>query len=520
MASPLLLMILDGWGYCEKPHHNAIALANTPHFDQLMKTCPTALLDACGESVGLPPGQMGNSEVGHLHIGAGRQVPQSLLRINQAIQKDALTQNPKLNTLFSNTQQTLHMIGLFSPGGVHSHEDHLLSIASLASMKGVKHLALHAILDGRDTPPQSALSGIEKADAFLKALIKDKANTLESASIASICGRYYAMDRDNRWERTALAYHLYTQPSQPPSSTEQTAKHFSASETIKQAYANGLSDEFIPPTRLTDSGIQNGDSVIFANFRADRMRQLVQAFIEDDFNAFKRDHCPNLASLATLTAYQENFNCPCIFPQLPLEDTLGACLSEEGIAQCRIAETEKFAHVTYFLNGGNEKTFPGETRILIPSNQSVSTYDQAPEMQAIDIANAVIEAIEKGEHQAIICNFANADMVGHTGNLKATIQAVETIDQCIGSIIQSIKQHDGQAIITADHGNAEAMFNADNQQAHTSHTNNPVPMIYIGPPAQCDSHGKLLDIAPTMLKCLGIEPPSTMKGKNLIHWNT
>ncbi len=506
MISPTLLIILDGWGYSKILENNAIAMANTPVYDKLVADCPMALLEASGESVGLPSGQMGNSEVGHIHIGAGRQVPQSLLKINQTIASDKLADNHVIKAMLGDCQKTLHLIGLLSPGGVHSHEEHLFALLSLAAQQGVQRIAVHAILDGRDTAPQSALASLQACQQHLDELTAN--HGVQSAQIATICGRYYAMDRDSRWDRTAVAYDLYTQPSWP-----QIAEHAFAG--LEQAYANGLTDEFVQPTRTADTMIVEGDSVIMVNFRADRMRQLTKALSLPNFDAFARQHHPR-CHITTMTSYQDDLPVQVIFPHPHLTDTLGECLAKHGLKQCRIAETEKFAHVTYFLNGGSESVFDGEDRILIPSDKSVATYDQAPAMKAKPITEAIIKAIQARNHHVIICNFANADMVGHTGNLEATIQAIETIDASLGIVLTCLEQHQGQALITADHGNAEAMYNPDKAQAHTAHTTNPVPLIYVGPKALCTTTGALSDIAPTLLQGVGITQPDAMTGQSLI----
>ena len=507
MSVTTLLLILDGWGHAETIDHNAIAMAHTPTYDHLLKTCPHAWLDACGESVGLPPGQMGNSEVGHLHIGAGRQVRQSLLKINQAIQTDDFYQNVPLITTMRKTKQTIHIIGLLSPGGVHSHQDHLLALTTMAAQQGHTNIAVHAILDGRDTPPQSALNAINTLDKHLK--------ELGSGHIASLCGRYYAMDRDNRWDRTQQAYDLYTQDKY----TRQAA---SAQAALQLAYEQNETDEFVKPTAITPNKhtmttIQDHDVVILANFRADRMRQITQALTIADFTEFSRSIWPQLAACTTMTHYQEHLPVTVAFPQETLQHTLGECIAQAGLAQCRITETEKFAHVTYFLNGGNETVFPQEDRILIPS-EKVATYDLAPDMQAHAITDAIINTIQQQKHQVIISNLANADMVGHTGNLPATIQAIETIDSCLNKILTTLKQHQGQAIITADHGNAETLYDPTQQQPHTAHTNNPVPMIYVGRPATSNTKGMLTDIAPSLLTCLDLAPPKEMTGQSLLQW--
>lgn len=505
MPKPTLLLILDGWGHRKETEFNAIALANTPHYDQLMAECPHALLDASGESVGLPAGQMGNSEVGHLHIGAGRQVPQSLLLINQVIAKNKLNENQAIINTVKQSQHTVHIIGLLSPGGVHSHEEHLHALIATAAYHGAKTIAIHAILDGRDTPPQSAQASITKLEQQLK--------TLGVGHIASICGRYYAMDRDQRWDRTQKAYALYVDGVAARQAD-------SASAALTLAYHDDETDEFVRPTLITNTTIKDGDTVIFANFRADRMRQLVKALTQPDLTTFDRPTLPKLARACTMTSYQDGLSVDVAFPKVPLKKALGECLSEAGLAQWRITETEKFAHVTYFLNGGSEAIASHEQRILIPSDQ-VATYDLAPAMQCDAITDAIIAVFDKHDDPVIISNFANADMVGHTGNLEATIAAIEAIDHCLGRLLEALRRHDGQMILTADHGNAEQLFDPKQGQPHTAHTNNPVPMIFVGSdtPTKCQTKGALTDIAPTMLTCLGLPIPKEMSGRTLLQWD-
>jgi len=503
---PLCLIILDGFGTAEAGEHNAISQANTPTLDELFKTAPHTLLDASGESVGLPHAQMGNSEVGHMHIGAGRAVPQDLTRIQQAIADHSFEQNPVLCDVIDQTIQnnhSLHVLGLLSPGGVHSHESQIQALLAMAKQRGCTKLYLHAFLDGRDTPPKSA-------NASLQAIIDQG-----TARIASICGRYYAMDRDQRFERIESTYHLLTQGHGQGIHYADTAMH-----ALQMAYDRGETDEFVQATTIHPQGesphcIQDGDGVIFMNFRADRARQLTQALTDPNFEGFQRTVFPN-TQLVTLTQYQAGLHASIAFPPLNLHNTLGECIAKQGLTQLRLAETEKYAHVTFFMNGGCEAPFDNEHRILIASPK-VATYDEQPEMSARELTDVLVDTITEQQTDVVIVNYANPDMVGHTGNLPATIQAIETIDQCLARILAALEKTGGEMILTADHGNAECMFNSDTQQAHTAHTTEPVPFIYHGRPAMVSNEmGSLMDIAPTMLALLGIAQPPEMTGKNLV----
>lgn len=532
MKKSAVLIILDGWGYRAEREYNAIAQANTPHWDHLWQTYPHTLLSASSETVGLPPDQIGNSEVGHLHMGAGRIVPQELSRINQAIRDNAFAQNPALTAMVSklkahaepsqadkmhgkNKQQifntanrflrqpSIHIIGLASPGGVHSHINHIQAMADFANAQQTAQACyIHAILDGRDVPPQSAL-------APLRALENHLANHTNT-HIASIIGRYYAMDRDQRWERTQQAYDMLTQG-------KVACRADSVTGAIEIAYARGETDEFvratlIQPTQKPYPPIQDGDTVIFMNFRADRARQLTQAFVLEDFQGFKRESRPQLSDFLTLTEYQKDLPVSVISSPNPLKNILGQCIADQQYKQLRIAETEKYAHVTFFFNGGRETPFPGETRELIPSPK-VATYDLQPEMSALELTDKLVEAINSQEYAIIICNYANADMVGHTGNFQATIKAIETIDQCLGSVEKALSANNTIALITADHGNAEKMFDQGTDQAHTAHTQQPVPCLCIAPGVTAvTEQGNLYDIAPTLLKLLGLDIPAEMTG--------
>ncbi|EDP46310.1 2,3-bisphosphoglycerate-independent phosphoglycerate mutase [Rickettsiella grylli] len=508
--SPLLLLILDGWGFNEKKDHNAIAMAHTPHWDHLLETCPHTLLDASGQAVGLPVGQMGNSEVGHLTLGAGRIIHQDLTRINNAIETRAFFKNSCLLAGFKkilSNHQSVHLIGLLSSGGVHSHENHWTALLELAAQQGIISCYLHPFLDGRDTPPQSA-------KIFLKRL-EAKCTQLGIGKIASLMGRYYAMDRDKRWQRTKIAYDCLTLGKTNYQATN-------ALQALQFAYDRGETDEFVSPTRITEINpshltINDGDLVIFMNFRADRARQLSHAFLDKSFNAFHRQLHPRLAGFISLTEYATTLPSQVAFPQQNLRNSLGDYLAQHHLSQLRIAETEKYAHVTFFFNGGNETPLINETRVLIPSKK-VSTYDRVPDMSALEITHHLLKVIKEKKYDVIICNFANPDMLGHTGNLPATLHAIQCIDDCIGKITHCLKQYGGEALITADHGNAECMFDENTQQAHTAHTNKPVPFIYVGRPAKINpiKHPSLANIAPTLLYVLNLPKPQEMTGQSLL----
>ncbi len=506
---PITLIILDGWGESEQKQHNSIEMAKTPSYDYLLSHCPHASLKASGEEVGLPAGQMGNSEVGHLHIGSGRKVPQDLTRIDQAVKSGEFYKNTVLADAIHQAKQankSVHIIGLLSPGGVHSHESHIAAMINMVNQHGVSKNYFHAILDGRDTPPKSAATSIERIAGEYKKLGQGK--------IASVIGRYYAMDRDKRWERTEKAYNLLTQG---------TADYHvdTAIEGLKIAYAQGETDEFVKAISVhrddeSPITVQDGDVMIFMNFRADRARQLTHAFTDKSFDGFDRKVTPKLSAFVTLTQYAKDINAAVAFPPLQLHNTLGEFLSSQGLRQLRIAETEKYAHVTYFLNGGVEAPFTEEDRILIPSPK-VATYDLQPEMSAVEVTDKLVEAIEHGDYDVIICNFANPDMLGHTGNESATNHAIEIIDACLKRIVDALKAIGGEALITADHGNAEMMYDNKTGQPHTAHTNNLVPLIYVGREATFSNQmGALDDIAPTLLYLMGLDKPKEMTGHNLL----
>jgi 2,3-bisphosphoglycerate-independent phosphoglycerate mutase len=507
---PILLLILDGWGYREENNYNAIALAKKPYWDYLMQTCPHTFLTASGLAVGLPEGQMGNSEVGHLTIGAGRVLYQDLTRINKAIEEGDFFKNEVLLSALKKAKHSgklVHILGLLSSGGIHSHEKQIVALLQLLSQQGIKNCAIHAFLDGRDTPPKSAQTSLET--------LENECKQYGLGKIASLIGRYYAMDRDKRWERTQAAYDCLTSGK-----TDYTAT--SALAGLHAAYARGETDEFIKPTSVHAHNqpslkIEEGDVVFFMNFRSDRARQLSRAFLNPEFSDFKRLVHPRLGAFVSLTNYAADIPSQIAFPQQPLKNGLGDYLAKQGLSQLRIAETEKYPHVTFFLNGGIEAPNPHETRLLIPSKK-VATYDLAPQMSALEITQHILDAIAKKKYDVIICNFANPDMLGHTGNLIATEEAITCIDQCIEKIITSLKKQGGEAIITADHGNAECMYDEKTQQAHTAHTTEPVPFIYVGRFAKISKQhgGTLADIAPTLLNLLNLPQPKEMTGQNLL----
>lgn len=511
---PIVLIVLDGWGYSENTLYNAIHSANTPVWESLWEEYPHTLLLCSGVDVGLPDNQMGNSEVGHMHIGAGRIVDQEFSRISRAIDDDSFFKNKVLTDAIdkaATTQHAVHVIGLLSPGGVHSHEDHIFAIREIAARRGVEKVYLHAFLDGRDRPPKSAAESIQRAQMHF--------SKRGSGRIASLIGRYFAMDRDKRWARTLYTYDLISQGKADYRSEDPLI-------ALDMAYGRGETDEFVKSTAIVPSGerpisVQDGDIVIFANYRADRARQLTQAFIEPNFDYFPRDHTPQLGAFISLTAYSADYDIPVAFPPETLRNVFGEYISKFGLRQLRIAETEKYAHVTYFFDGGEEREFPGEDRILIPSPR-VSTYDLKPEMSANQITTRLVEAIDNRRYDAIICNFANADLVGHSGDFNATVKAVEAIDDCLGKIVDATQKVGGELLITADHGNAEQMRGFTTEKArgqpHTAHTSNPVPLIYVGRAADMlPTTGALSDIAPTMLHLMGLEKPAEMTGHNLVH---
>jgi len=507
-VTPVLLLILDGFGYREDADYNAILAARKPNWDKLWRDYPHTLLNASEKFVGLPSHQMGNSEVGHLNIGAGRVVYQDLSRVDVAIEDRSFYTNPALSKAVELAKQSgsaLHIMGLLSPGGVHSHEDHIFAMLEMAARNGLKKVYLHAFLDGRDTPPKSAAQSLQ--------LLQEKCAALGVGRIASIVGRFYAMDRDNRWERVQPAYELLTQGRAEFTATD-------ALSGLELAYARGESDEFVRATAIIPSGaqaatMQQGDVVVFMDFRADRAREITRALTDDAFSGFRRAYIPKLASFVTLSRYGEDFNLPCAYTQEPIHNGFGEYISNLGLKQLRIAETEKYAHVTYFFNGGREQPYPGEERILVPSPK-VATYDLKPEMSAFEVTDQLEAAILSRQYHAIICNYANGDMVGHSGNMAAATLAIETLDICIGRVVKAMQSIGGEVIITADHGNAEQMIDRVTHQAHTAHTLNQVPFLYIGRKARLTDNGALRDLAPSLLTIMGLPQPAEMTGHSLI----
>lgn len=507
-VTPVLLLILDGFGYREDPDGNAIVAARKPNWDRLWHDYPHTLINASEKFVGLPSLQMGNSEVGHLNIGAGRVVYQDLSRVDVDIEDGSFYANPVLSnavSLAKHNGSALHIMGLLSPGGVHSHENHILAMLEMAARNGLKKVYLHAFLDGRDTPPKSAAQSLQ--------LLQEKCSALGVGRIASIVGRYYAMDRDNRWDRVQLAYDLLTLGRAEFSATN-------ALDGLKSAYAREESDEFVKPTAIVPNGenavsMQEGDVVVFMNFRADRAREITHALTDKTFSGFTRAYLPKLSGFVTLSRYGEDFDLPCAYTPQPIHNGFGEYLSNLGLKQLRIAETEKYAHITYFFNGGREQPYPGEDRILIPSPK-VATYDLKPEMSAFEVTDKLEAAILSRQYQAIICNYANGDMVGHTGNMAAATKAIEALDICIGRVVKAMQSIGGEVIITADHGNAEQMMDRITHQAHTAHTLNPVPFLYIGRKAKLNDGGSLRDLAPSLLAMMGLPKPAEMTGHSLI----
>ena len=498
---PVMLVILDGWGWREETADNAVRLGKTPNFDRLWQTCPRALLRASGEDVGLPAGQMGNSEVGHLNIGAGRIVMQELPRIDAAIGDGALAANPVLAGLLAALKKsggTCHLLGLVSPGGVHSHQGQAIALARLVAAAGVP-AALHAITDGRDTPPQSAA-------AFLRAV---RAALPESVRIATLSGRYYAMDRDKRWERVRKAYAAIAAGEGPAFAD--------AASAIDAAYAEKITDEFIVPAVIGGyRGMRDGDGLLCFNFRADRVREILGALVAPDFDGFPRPRQITFAACVGMTHYSDVLapHLATLFPPISMAHLLGGVVAAAGLKQLRIAETEKYAHVTYFFNGGVETPFPGEDRILVPSPK-VSTYDLQPEMSAAEVAEKAVTAIGSGKYDLIVLNFANPDMVGHTGKLDAAIKAVAAVDSGLGRIITAIEAAHGALLVTADHGNCELMRDPATGGPHTAHTTNPVPVMLLGAGASVGHDGRLADLAPTLLRLMGLAQPAEMTGAPL-----
>jgi len=508
-ARPIVLLILDGFGSRPDAPDNAITRAAMPHWNALLATCPHTIIDASELRVGLPEGQMGNSEVGHLNIGAGRVIYQDLTRIDVAIASGEFAANPVLRDaldLAARNRRTVHVLGLLSPGGVHSHERHIAAMVEVATRARVPAVCVHAFLDGRDTPPKSAaasLASMERACAGLP-----------GARIASICGRYYAMDRDHRWERVAPAYAMLV---------DGEADHVAETPTqaLDAAYARGESDEFVKPTVIRDAAgraarMEDGDVVVFMNFRADRARQITRALTDSAFSDFPRRRVPVLGRFVSLTSYGQEFaHLPIAFAPQSIGNGFGEVVARHGRTQLRIAETEKYAHVTYFFNGGVEATYAGEDRILVASPK-VATYDLKPEMSAFEVTDRLVAAIEDERYDTIVCNFANGDMVGHTGDFEAAKRAVEVLDVCVDRVVAAARAAGGEVLITADHGNAEMMHDPTTGQAHTAHTLNLVPCVYVGRPATMRNGGALSDIAPTLLALMGLPKPAEMTGQSLV----
>lgn len=508
------LIVLDGWGYRQETEHNAIAAARTPNWDRLWTNRPTALVSGSGLDVGLPDGQMGNSEVGHMNLGAGRVVHQDLTRIEQSIKDRSFHSNAVLLDAIDKAKaanSALHVFGLMSPGGVHSHDSQINEFLELAAERGAQNLYLHAFLDGRDTPPRSAGDSLAHTQDLFARLYPQQDQS-KHGRIASITGRYYAMDRDKRWDRVEQAWLALV---------EGKAEHqyASAIQALEAAYARDENDEFVLPTLIAGKDQQavtigDHDVVVFMNYRADRARELTAAFTVADFDGFANTQ-PQLGAFVTLTQYADTLPAEVAYPPETLHNTLGEYLAGLNKTQLRIAETEKYAHVTFFFSGGREAPFDGEQRTLVPS-PDVATYDLQPEMSAFELTDKLVAAIDSGEFDAVICNYANGDMVGHSGVFDAAVKACETVDACLGRITEAIERNGGHCLITADHGNVEQMHNPETSQAHTAHTCEPVPLIYIGNKAlKLKSNGTLSDIAPTLLSLMELEQPAEMTGHTL-----
>jgi len=503
------LIILDGWGHREPTDDNAISNANTPFWDKLWAEQPHTLVNTSGLAVGLPDGQMGNSEVGHMNIGAGRIVYQSLTRISKDVADGTLADNPAISGAINKAvaaDRAVHVLGLLSPGGVHSHEDHILAACEMAARKGAKKVYVHAFLDGRDMPPRSARPSLEKAD--------DKLRELGVGRVASVIGRYYAMDRDTNWDRIERAYNLLTLGQGEHQAT-------TAVGALEAAYERDEDDEFVSATSIHNPNdapvtIDDGDAVIFMNFRADRARELTQVFVDKSFSGFTRQRHPDLAGFVMLTEYSADLDTPCAYPPESLPNGLGEYVSAQGRKQLRIAETEKYAHVTFFFNGGRENPFDNEDRVLVPSPK-VATYDLQPEMSAPEVTDKLVDLLERGVYDLVICNYANPDMVGHTGNMPAAMKAAEALDGCLQRVAAALEKNGGHCLITADHGNCEQMKDADTGQAHTAHTTYPVPLVYLGRDnVSLREGGRLCDLAPSLLALMGLEKPAEMTGESLV----
>lgn len=507
--TPVVLLILDGFGYSDISKHNAIANADAPVWRKLWDTPASTLIATSGLAVGLPDGQMGNSEVGHMCLGAGRVVYQNFTRINKAIEDGDFFSNPAYVAAIDNAikaDKAVHIMGLLSSGGVHSHEEHILAMIKMAAERGAKKVYIHAMLDGRDTPPRSAEAPLLKLQAFI--------DELGTGQVASIIGRFFALDRDNRWDRVQASYDLMVDGTCLHSAT-------SAIEGLNAAYERDENDEFVKATSIHPEGegpirIEDGDAMIFMNFRPDRAREITNAFVDPNFDGFERARVPALCNYVMTTEYAASIKADCAYPPVPLINSFGDICSQKSKTQLRIAETEKYAHVTFFFSGGQEDLYEGEDRILVPS-PDVETYDQQPEMSAPEVTEKLVAAIESGKYDAIICNYANCDQVGHTGDYEAAIKAVECVDGCLETVLAAVEKVGGETLITADHGNVEEMFDEVSGQAHTQHTTFPVPLVYVGKQdATLKSGGSLADIAPTLLALMGVEQPKEMTGQNLV----
>ncbi len=508
-----VLIILDGWGYREQSNSNAIQAANTPVLDKLKADYPNMLIQTSGMAVGLPDGQMGNSEVGHVNLGAGRVVYQDFTRITKSIDDGEFSQTPALCQAVDKAVQqnkAVHIFGLLSPGGVHSHEEHIFAMIELAKERGATKIYLHAFLDGRDTPPRSAKTSLEKAQQKFTQLFTDSDG---EGQIASVIGRYYAMDRDQRWDRVEAAYDLIV-------SGISKYQYSDAISALEGAYQRDENDEFVSASAiLNDNGdvveVKDGDALIFMNFRADRARQFSRCFTESNFDGFTRKKVPVVSDFVMLTQYSTDIKASCAFAPQALNNVMGEWLAKHNKTQLRISETEKYAHVTFFFSGGQEDNFDGEQRILVPSPE-VATYDLQPEMNSTLLTDKLVAAIESGEHDFIVCNYPNGDMVGHTGDFSAAVKACEAVDTCVGRVVSALQKTGGECLITADHGNAEQMLDENSGQAHTAHTCEPVPLIYVGRNAKSASTGTLSDISPTLLHLMAMDQPEEMTGSVLM----
>lgn len=499
----VLLIILDGFGLRADADFNSISNAKKPNLDRYMHSYAFGQINASEEFVGLPKGQFGNSEVGHLNLGAGRIVRQDITKIDYDIETGGFYTNQAFINAFNSTPTgDVHIMGLLSDGGVHSHQNHIYELIKLANQKvNVRKIWIHVFLDGRDTPPQSAINFILQLEKIIYANPK--------ASIATVAGRYYAMDRDKRWDRVELAYNAIVD-------AKGITNHLTPIDLINKSYADGINDEFVKPAIFNHyAGMRDGDSIIFANFRSDRAVQLTTALTDKTFTGFARTKI-NFASFVSMTRYNDKLACDIAYPPMAIKNTLGEFIASSGLKQLRIAETEKYPHVTYFFNGGEQQPFDGEERILIDSPKDVATYDLKPEMSLPLVADKLIEAIKSDKYDIIMTNFANGDMVGHTGNFDAGIRAVEALDRYVGIVVEAMREHDGEVLIVADHGNCEEMFDYQSGQPHTQHTTNLVPCLYIGRAATIRDGGALQDVAPTLLSMMGVIQPEEMTGKSLV----